>query len=647
MQNASRRWLLKSAASYSSLWLWGCGGGTVSESAQSAEAGTAPSTGTPASRPASAAAPFAAGKYRFNQGYLLQGVPSKTIPARLPEGSDFLWDIFGPTYTLVDKHSGWLWTQPGGDWLDANGTRHGSVPWFAVPTDKAIGATAVASYSVDVTQLAQHCQRNKRWFALMLFARNAARVMAGRHHSTQAPPHVDVIYTNGQSARLSTRVSASSSKSSTLPNSTAAELQLPVFIEFDAPQSEVASAALFFVLTQHWSGSNPRVEGFLLDPPMASDSIATGLAATAGALDGGIEKLPSVLGVHRYLDGSSLTDFAHAGASNWTDESNYDPAIYDNGPSDLNKFPHAGQGKWINAGKGWSIVGSDFGGEGFKPLAPGLGALRIEMPASAGVKDGAVVGSSGTTAGNGMIFLPESLYGRLGRIFVRYYFRIGTPYAAQVAKRYQVYQTEPKTEWTTYAGKFGITPDHATSSGGVSGSSGGGHGWQMRLSWYECDAGLGGPDEGGWAPGFHLYDFYYQNPPGHNYGHGDGNMPEHWGQRGGVGGMLYAGQWYCIEHELKLNTVMPESPGFLADGEIRAWVDGRLAYERTGMVFRTLPVVMPAFRQGSIRPCRELGVRGIWLNWFHGGKTVATFDRTSFYTGLVWSREYIGPMKLP
>jgi hypothetical protein len=42
---------------------------------------------------------------------------------------------------------------------------------------------------------------------------------------------------------------------------------------------------------------------------------------------------------------------------------------------------------------------------------------------------------------------------------------------------------------------------------------------------------------------------------------------------------------------------------------------------------------------------RQLGVRGLWLNWFHGGKTLATFDRTSFYTGLVWAQQYIGPMK--
>ena len=106
--------------------------------------------------------------------------------------------------------------------------------------------------------------------------------------------------------------------------------------------------------------------------------------------------------------------------------------------------------------------------------------------------------------------------------------------------------------------------------------------------------------------------------------------------------MLYADQWYCIETELKL---MPGAPGYVADGELRAWVDGRLAFERTGMVFRTQPIADLAYDPQRLRPCRDLGIRGLWLNWFHGGKTVATFDRTTFYTGLVWAQDYIGPMK--
>jgi hypothetical protein len=180
----------------------------------------------------------------------------------------------------------------------------------------------------------------------------------------------------------------------------------------------------------------------------------------------------------------------------------------------------------------------------------------------------------------------------------------------------------------------------------VSGTSGGGAGWQMRLAWYECDAEQGGPDEGGWAAGFHLYDFQSNNPVGHRYGQDQPPQFDRWGQRGGTGGLLYAGHWYCIETELKLNTVVPAMPGFLPDGELRAWLDGRLVYEQSGMVFRSLPLKNPPYHPSHLRACRELGVRGLWLNWFHGGQTVNTVDRTLFYTGLAWARQYIGPMAL-
>jgi hypothetical protein len=157
---------------------------------------------------------------------------------------------------------------------------------------------------------------------------------------------------------------------------------------------------------------------------------------------------------------------------------------------------------------------------------------------------------------------------------------------------------------------------------------------------------MAGPDEGGWASGFHLYDFNYNNPPGHNYGVQGSSATERWGQLGGSGGVLYAGQWYCVETELKLNTVQNSGSGFTPDGELRAWIDGRLVYEQTGMVFRTLPLVTAAYNSELLRPCRELGVRGLWLNWFHGGKTLASMDRTLFYTGLVWAKSYIGTMNV-
>ena len=66
------------------------------------------------------------------------------------------------------------------------------------------------------------------------------------------------------------------------------------------------------------------------------------------------------------------------------------------------------------------------------------------------------------------------------------------------------------------------------------------------------------------------------------------------------------------------------------------------------MVFGGLPLHAPTGRfdpRMSLRPCRELGIRGLWLNWFHGGVTPNSVDRVVFITGVAWAQEYIGPMR--
>jgi hypothetical protein len=586
------------------------------------------------------------GKYRCNHPYLFQSVSAQVLPKRLPEGSDFTMDNYGPTHQYVDFQTGWLWSRLGGDWIDANGLRHGTRPWFSAPV-VGNGASLVKTYQVDVTNAVAHCVATGRWCAFLLTSPNAPRTLAGPFHPTQAGPVINLVYRNGLAGRLRCRLLASNTSSSFGPITTGATASAPAFVEFERPTGEITSATMTFVVTEHWSGNNPTIDGYLLDPPVNAEPVRSGVAANAGLLDLNITAQSGVIGAQRYTDGTTLNDFALPEALNINAESNFDPAIYGTGQTDMTRLPHRGLGKWININSDWSLVSSGYRGEGFQPLAPGLGALRLKMPAEPGVTDGSTVGYSGTTTGNAMIYLPEALFGRLGRIFIRYYFRLGGAYKVTQASRRHVYHSGTTTAWTTQAGKFGIGADHSTSWGGVSGSSGGPYGWQMRHSWYDCDAETGGPDEGGWAAGYHLFDYYQNNPPGYNYGGADGTpQQERWGQKGGLGGMLYADKWYCIETEMKLNTLTNTSPGFLADGELRTWVDGRLAYDRTGMVFRSGPLPVLAYQANRLRPCRQLGVRGLWLNWFHGGKTVATFDRTSFYSGLVYGTEYIGPMKV-
>jgi hypothetical protein len=567
-------------------------------------------------------------------------------PARIPGGRALGWSA-GPTDTHVDWYTGWLWKTPGGDWIDRTGVRQGTTPWAAVTTLAGPQALPVP-YTMDVTEVLKRVQTDERWCAFRLVAAKAYRKIGGRWGDPAHVPRLKVRYTDGTEAELSLVITSPVAPG--LPKSTEKTLALPAFIEFTRPTKPVQSASLQLTCTSHSSGV-AELRVYLLDPPVNQDPVQQGLAAKAGKLDAGIEAVPGIIGAQRHLDGSSLSDFVMPGSqvNTWASRE-FDPALW-GGTPDKTKLPHRGLGKFITTnGENWAqLVESSFKGDAFAPLAPGVAALRIDMPAQSS-KDGDVVGYGGTGGANASIFMPEPLFGRLPRIFVRYYLRIGTPegtqYVRDPSKRLHVYCGGPGSDpkWTDWAGKFGITPDHTTSYGSGSGSSGGGRGWQMRLAWSDCDGGVDGPNEGGIRPGFHLYDFYTFQPPGHNYS-GDNGSKIYWGQRGGLGGMLYANRWYCVETELKLNTMLDTAPGYVADGELRSWIDGRLAFERKGMVFRTKPIYAPALSATRMAPVRDLGVRGLWLNWYHGGVTQNSVPRTMFVSGLAYGTDYIGPMK--
>lgn len=594
--------------------------------------------------------PVAAGRYRTTQRYLFQTVPRRIEPARIPGGGDRVLDGLGPTGTHVDWFTGWGWRNPGGDYIDADRVSQGPRPIIAIASPAA-ATDSVVTHVASATEAVRVCFDEDRWCAFCARSANAERKIASPFHTTAAPPHIDVTYEDGTNAVLPCRVVAWASTGSTLSNTTDPEVGFPCFLEFERPTRAVRDATLSVTVVRHF-GSSAMLQFFWVDPPINTDPPTLGVAmrSAVGALDAEIHAQPGIIGAQRYLDGSTVTDFVSTAArhNTWA-EREFDPALW-GGASDLSKFPHRDLGKMIDTGvipERFALVPSTHDADGFVPLAPGLGALRVSMPADA-TRDGDVVGYGGSGSGaHSRIYMPFEHFGLLDRIFVRYYFRLGVigggPFVRTPADRLHVYHSDGGVAplWTDMAGKFGITPEHTTNYGGTSGSAGGGVGWQMRLAWAECDLGVGGPDEGGIHAGYHLYDFGPRNPPGYSYA----GAKAAWGERGGFGGMLYAHHWYCVETELKLNSVLSESPGFVPDGELRAWIDGRLCFERRGMVFRTLPAYAPPANPALFRPVRDLGVRALWFEWYHGGVTQSSVERVQFYTGLAYGTEYIGPMR--
>ena len=600
----------------------------------------------PAPNPPPAPPPADTSGYRYAQPTLWTRVDQAQAPSRVPGGSPLPLDRVGPTRLMVSAGVGWPWRRAGGDWIDADGTLHGPTPWASLPLNAASGSTASADYILDVTAATQHIVALGTHCALYLRAAGAPRVLAG--DASPRRPVLTVTYADGTTESLRPHVLAAITGSTAYPVTTWDACQLPAMVEFKRPRGDVVDARMSFTVTQHWSGTS-KLELFVVDPPINAEPVQQGIAA-AEPLDAGLPSHPSIIGAHRITDSTVLADIADTGSPiNFNALQAYDPALYGTGPQNLTKLPHRSLGKWIGAGPSrWSIVRSDYTAEGFRALAPGIGAVRLTYPREVD-RDGAVVGYATSQPITAKLFMPPQHFGKLREIFVRYYLRLGTPdggpYIHDPSTRYQVRtQDGAPLRWTDCAGKIGIMPAHDTTDGGVSGTSGGGRGWQMRLGWWDVDL-PAGPETGGMGLGVHWHDFL-NNVPGHNYGAagvlnpGDDSLA----QQGGLGGMLYAHRWYCIETRLRMNSV---APTWAPDGELDVWIDGRLAYTKRGLVLRTLPLQVKANQNPAIYlpPTGDLGIRDLWLNWFHGGLTKSSRDRVLFFSQLAWGTEYIGPMR--
>jgi hypothetical protein len=97
-----------------------------------------------------------------------------------------------------------------------------------------------------------------------------------------------------------------------------------------------------------------------------------------------------------------------------------------------------------------------------------------------------------------------------------------------------------------------------------------------------------------------------------------------WVWQRGYRGFLEKNRWYCLEQQVKLN--QPERN----DGLLRAWVDGRLAFEKTDIRFRTVAT---------------LKIEQVWMNVYHGGTKPSPYDQHLFLDNVVIAREYIGPRR--
>jgi hypothetical protein len=114
------------------------------------------------------------------------------------------------------------------------------------------------------------------------------------------------------------------------------------------------------------------------------------------------------------------------------------------------------------------------------------------------------------------------------------------------------------------------------------------------------------------------------NPVGWYCYHADmpGDYGDVWRWVDGYRGYLENNRWYSIEQYAKMNTPT------VNDGILRAWVDGRLAFEKTDIRFRDVAT---------------LKIEEIWMNVYHGGTQPTPTTMDIYFDNVVIARRYIGP----
>lgn len=596
-------------------------------------------------------------RYRAQSAQLFQPIAQGSIPPRLPGQHARPLDYHGPDATAVDFQAGWTWKNKGGDWIDADGVQQGPKPWASL---KIVAPEwTETAFSVDITAMLAEAIRRDIPFAFLL----RGNTVTDTHTRFGAKPaRVVVTMVDGHEQDLALLFAGSAVIAS--PAQSMPTMTLPAFYEFATPAEVPASAVLHFVATVKNRYSKPDAALFLLRPDRTLPAPRPG-GVDGGELDAAITNVPSIIGAHRYLDSEPADAYIHhdtraSHAKNIGAEQNYSPELF-GGAVDTTKYPYVGAGKWLNPTPATTVVkGADIP---HGPVAPGLGALRVEIAKDPQAVEGAFAAYAGFGVSRLEMPLPVDKLGLCDHLFVRQYFSWapidGQPDSLDLSEVKAIYKGPNNTvpAWTDVAGKFGIVPTHDTIVGGFSGSSGAGDGWEMRLAWSFPLTGKPGPQMGGLQVGWHLYDFMQQRHPLGKSSAGS-TKPHGWGK---VGGVLYARRWYCIETELKLNSV--DKPGikpdgtphvingvqqfWTADGELRVWIDGMPAWEDTGLVFRTNPArPRPADWKGlNMYPIRDLGVRSLLLNTYVGGTSPSTRPHMHYYAGLAYGTEYIGPMK--
>ena len=188
----------------------------------------------------------------------------------------------------------------------------------------------------------------------------------------------------------------------------------------------------------------------------------------------------------------------------------------------------------------------------------------------------------------------------------------------------KLHETEPEEAYFRYYLRFGSNWNPTRDGGKLPGFAGtynrggwgrriadGRNGWSTRGAFLPIPPGLTEMEN---AAGIGSYVYQVNGPRGGG---------EVWGWGRGPTGRLNKNRWYCIEQYVRMN-----DPS-VANGVLRAWIDGQMVFERTDLHFRDVP---------------ELRIENVWFNVYHGGVEKPPQAMNLYIDNIVIARDYIGPM---
>lgn len=469
---------------------------------------------------------------------------------------------------------------------------HGSLPWATLSVPAGAGQV-----TVDVSDLARALPAGA---AVELYLRAASADRSFQTRQGAAPPVLEVTYVDGATASLPCVSDGFFSGSTSYSLSARADMIIGTgWVAFAPPARAVAQARLRLTAL---AGSASTVAVFRLRKPVDVVIPATGGLAGSYLRDQGVASHPAVIRHFDFTGPESSWKVNAVGDRN--NRVNYDPNP--DAPSDPTKLPLLHKGKFIapnftdTYSKYEVVDGDTYRGYGFQPLYPGQRALHAWIPPN---------DTWGVEWEMYLWPLEQDLY-------LRYYVRLGDNFVDNVDRGDGLYGD------LKIAGKFGPGFAHRSLAGNGGAFAEGKDGWSMRGNFLAI-SNRADPKHGHVALGDYVYMV------------GENQVHSNWG-RGGLG-VLERARWYCIERRMRMNT-----PG-RADGITQAWVDGKLAHERTNMRWRDLP---PYARGHSYwrDVFGDMGIASIWFDWYNGGVNPPPNRIDAFFSDIVVSRERIGPM---